>query len=414
MNFLVTASGGEPFFPDTKTATHALDYVYSAATLGQRTWGGLTAVEILEDLQIWGEHFCDPHSQNSNAAVATQCFQLVEFYLTGGFGFDTTRTQTTQEELALLKVVASAVSCREYLSVPFFQSGPTSALESHVGEQLAHVNSMVKVAEAIHSAASTPPPNFSTVQIQWFEFLTIDRWLLHSELRDPKTISLASLPTQSYIAYFGTSTPKVDCYQEDCNGFGWISNFYVSGLDNPNSSIREEEGKGIALSVRYGSQDFTAFSVETLYHLHKMVLAKKFKNLEEARAFSELTPDKSQRACRAIVKKTDYNEEEIDRHMLFLLMEKYFKNIVLASHFLSVKHCLLFEGNKWKDPFWGMYFTSSTDFAGANKLGKMLARVRKELVYQYATNVSFRNFIEGKDSFYTPTISFHYPEILFE
>ena len=414
INFLVSASAAEPFFTDKETAINSLDYIYSITTLGQRTWNGLSAVEILEDLQIWGEHFCEPHSQNNNTALAAQCFQLVEFYVEGGFGFDKTRAQTSQEELALLKGIASAVSYREYLSVPFFQPKCANTSDSIVEEQLNHISSMVAVAEAVHSPALTAPPNFSTVQTQWFEFLKIDHWLLHSELKDPKIISLDSFPTQSYIAYFGTPNPGVDRYQENNNGLLWMSNYYVSGGDNPNSSIREEESKGVALSVRYGSQDFTASSVETLYHLHKIVLAKKFKSLEEAKAFSELTPDKSQRACRAIVKKTDYEEEKTDNHMFLLLMEKYLKNTVLARAFLSVKHCLLFEGNKWKDPLWGMSFISPTEFSGANKLGKMLARVRKELMYQYSTNVPFRNFIEGRDNLYIPIASPHYPELLFE
>ncbi len=341
-----------------------------------------------------------------------QCFQLIEFYLTGGFGTDTQKKQTTADELAILKAISSAVCYREHLSTSFFQPKHTDSSSSILERELGHVELMVVVAEAFHSPSSTKLDKFSRAQAQWLEFLTIDRWLLHSELNDQKIIQLASLPTKSYIEYLGTANSGVDRYQEDNNGFVWLSNFYVSGGDNLNSSIHEQEG--VALSVRYGSQDFNAFNVETLHHMHKMVLSKKFKSSEEAKEFSDLNPEKALKTCRAIVKRTEYDERESNAHMLLLLKQKYYNNKRLAKAFLNLGHCLLFEGNKWGDILWGMHFVSPTQFSGGNKLGKMLARTRKELMYEYSTNRRFRDFMDGDNDSYTPINPHFYPEIPFK
>jgi predicted NAD-dependent protein-ADP-ribosyltransferase YbiA (DUF1768 family) len=255
---------------------------------------------------------------------------------------------------------------------------------------------MVAVAEAFYFAGPHTPSAFSMIQLQWFNFLTIDRWLLHSELEDSRTIVLSSLPPQSYIAYLGTATPGVDRLQEDNNGFGGLSNYYTSGENNPNSFIQEPKSEAIPLIVRYGSQNLAAFSVETLYHLHKMVLVRRFQDVEDVKTFSQLSPDKAKKSCRRAVKKIAYNESDVNIHMFQLLRQKYTTNEVLGKLFLSTKHYLLFEGNKWNDPLWGICFTNSTQFSGVNKLGKILARMRRELRYNYTVDVTFRNFIDGK------------------
>jgi hypothetical protein len=264
INYSICATSKEPFFINIETAIQTLDDVYSTATLGQRNWHGLSGIEIIKDLQIWGEHFCEIQPQNTKTAI--QCFQLIEFYLTGGFGIDTQKEQTTKDQLVVLKAISSAVCYRKSLYDSFFELKHVSPSSPILERELCHVGLMVAVAEAFHSPCSTQFDKFSKTQKQWFEFLTIDRWLLHSELNDQKIIQFDCLPPQSYIEYLGTANSGVDRYQEDNNGFVWLSNFYVSGGDNPNSFIHEEEG--IALSVKYGSQEFKAFNVETLHHMH--------------------------------------------------------------------------------------------------------------------------------------------------
>lgn len=410
MNYSICATSKEPFFINIEAAIQTLDNVYSTATLGQRNWHGLSGVEIIKDLQIWGEHFCETQPQNTKTAIL--CFQLIEFYLTGGFGIDTQKEQTTKDQLVVLKAISSAVCYRKSLYASFFELKHIATPSPILEQELRHVGMMVAVAEAFHSPSSTQFDKFLITQTQWLEFLTIDRWLLQSELNDQKIIQLASLPPQSYIEYLGTANSGVDRYQEDNNGFVWLSNFYVSGGENPNSSIHEQEG--VALSVRYGSQEFKAFNVETLHHMHKMVISKKFKSLEDAKEFSDSTPDKALKTCRSNVKRTEYDEKESNAHMLLLLKQKYYNNKNLAKAFLNLGHCLLFEGNKWGDILWGMHFVSTTQFSGMNKLGKMLARTQKELMYEYSKNKNFRDFVDGDNDSYTAIPPLFYPEILFK
>lgn len=401
------------FFLDQEIAIKTLDNVYFTATLGNRHWQGLSSIEVIEDLRIWGEHFCE-FSEKDKTKTATQCFQLIEFYLTGGFGFDTQATQTTSDNLSLLKAIATAINYGKYLNSEFFQHERIELSHSILEQELKHIKSMVAVAKVFCSDSQTMPDNFSKIQAQWFEFLTIDNWLLHSAFNSNKTIDLDFLPTQSYIEFFGTPNHGVEHKQENNNGFGWLSNFYISGGNNPNSAINESLHEKIALSVCYGKHIFKAFNVETLHHMHKMVIAGKFKNLSEVETFSSLIPEKSLKTCRAIVKKADYDLEDSDKHMQLLLKQKYFNNKCLGKLFLSLGHTLLFEGNKWNDPTWGMCFTFPTQFNGANKLGKMLSRIKKELMYEYSTNIHFRNFINGKDDTYLHVNPARYSEIIFE
>ncbi len=93
------------------------------------------------------------------------------------------------------------------------------------------------------------------------------------------------------------------------------------------------------------------------------------------------TAGKSKRAGYKVHLRKDW-EEVKDSIMLELLYIK-FSNPVLANKLVNTKNYQLEEGNYWHDNYFGNCTCSDCrNIEGQNKLGKMLMKIREELIFE--------------------------------
>jgi len=136
--------------------------------------------------------------------------------------------------------------------------------------------------------------------------------------------------------------------------------------------VREFRGEYRFLSnfylvdIEYAKQHYP--SVENAYQ------AAKTKDKKLRVKFETIPPSDAKRLGRKIPLRDDW--EDIKRAIMHTLVRSKFENdFALRAQLLATGDARLEEGNWWGDRYWGM-----VDGEGENHLGKILMRVRRELM----------------------------------
>lgn len=112
----------------------------------------------------------------------------------------------------------------------------------------------------------------------------------------------------------------------------------------------------------------TFCSVENAYQ------AAKTDNLARAALFDSLAPGQAKRRGRKLALPPDWGSRKL-AIMEELLRRKFHPGSTLAQRLLRTGDVPLVEGNTWGDTFWGV-----CDGVGENHLGRLLMRIRAELL----------------------------------
>lgn len=144
------------------------------------------------------------------------------------------------------------------------------------------------------------------------------------------------------ITYLPANT--TDAINDFSGTYHFLSNFYVS-------------------KVTYKSLTFT--NTEAAFHAMKCP--------ERAEEFCDLSPSEAKRLGRQVKLRPDW--EQIKQQVMYeVCSAKFTQNKELGEKLLATGDRELIEGNFWNDRYWGV-----CDGFGANNLGKILMRIRKEL-----------------------------------
>ena len=137
----------------------------------------------------------------------------------------------------------------------------------------------------------------------------------------------------------------IDRFAEE---YAWLSNFYEC-------------------TVTYEGLEFT--SVEAAYQAAKTTSI-------ETRKLIQCLPyaGDCKRFGRSVKLRSDWEDIKLTV-MEDLLRQKFKRGSYLASQLLITRRHQLIEGNKWNDTFWGV-----CRGVGENNLGKLLMKIRDELV----------------------------------
>lgn len=102
--------------------------------------------------------------------------------------------------------------------------------------------------------------------------------------------------------------------------------------------------------------------------------AQKSLSIEKRKEFSQLSPNEAKRLGRRIFLRRDW-ERVKENIMLEIVRAKFNQNPTLAKALIDTKDFYLEEGNNWGDRIWG-----TVNGEGENRLGKILMKVRDELM----------------------------------
>ena len=102
--------------------------------------------------------------------------------------------------------------------------------------------------------------------------------------------------------------------------------------------------------------------------------AMKCANDKDKDAFTHGTARQAKRLGRSVTMRKDWNS--IKLATMYALLVIKFKNPELRKLLLDTGNSVLQEGNYWHDTFWGVDLNTGS---GANNLGKLLMKVRKEI-----------------------------------
>ena len=102
--------------------------------------------------------------------------------------------------------------------------------------------------------------------------------------------------------------------------------------------------------------------------------AQKTLDNEERLRISKLEPELAKEEGRKLKIREDWEEVKVNE-MYEILKIKFTTNPSLAQRLLDTGNEELIEGNDWNDSFWGV-----CKGQGKNNLGKILMRIRKELI----------------------------------
>ena len=107
---------------------------------------------------------------------------------------------------------------------------------------------------------------------------------------------------------------------------------------------------------------------------HAFQAAKTTDPAERAKILSAKTPAEAKKIGRTLTLRKDWNQmrEEV---MEKALRAKFEQNPELKKRLINTGDTELIEGNTWGDTFWGQ-----VNGKGQNKLGKLLMKIRKELL----------------------------------
>ena len=89
----------------------------------------------------------------------------------------------------------------------------------------------------------------------------------------------------------------------------------------------------------------------------------------------KMTPGQAKRAGRKTNIRKDW--EEVKLEIMYELVKEKFSKEPYKTQLLDTKDKILEEGNNWGDNFWGVSLKTGR---GKNHLGKILMRVREELL----------------------------------
>jgi ribA/ribD-fused uncharacterized protein len=110
---------------------------------------------------------------------------------------------------------------------------------------------------------------------------------------------------------------------------------------------------------------------------HAYQAAKTFDEIEIEKIRTCRSPGKAKRLGAAL--KTSGKQRDDWHDVSLIIMEalvyQKFENDDLRSKLIDTKPRMLIEGNEWGDTFWG-----TCDGIGENHLGKILMRIRNEMV----------------------------------
>lgn len=96
--------------------------------------------------------------------------------------------------------------------------------------------------------------------------------------------------------------------------------------------------------------------------------------------FSKASPSQAKKLGRSIDLRSDW-EDVKDEVMLDIVRAKFDQNKYWAKKLMETYDKYLEEGNWWHDNYWGVcYCEKCQDIRAKNKLGKILMKVRKELM----------------------------------
>lgn len=136
--------------------------------------------------------------------------------------------------------------------------------------------------------------------------------------------------------------------------FAFLSNFYPS-------PISDEDG----------------ITYPTVEHYFQAM-----KSLDKSERFNiaiQPTPGKAKRRGRRVALRSDW--EQIKEDVMYEALQKKFVDDPLKEKFLATGNEWLEEGNTWHDNYWGVcHCDRCQDTIGQNHLGKLLMRVRTELM----------------------------------
>ena len=96
---------------------------------------------------------------------------------------------------------------------------------------------------------------------------------------------------------------------------------------------------------------------------------------ERSAEFCFLNPSEAKRLGRRVKLRNDWDQIK-DMVMYEICKAKFRQNPDLAERLISTSNFELIEGNNWGDHIWGV-----CDGYGENRLGKILMRIREELIH---------------------------------
>jgi hypothetical protein len=103
--------------------------------------------------------------------------------------------------------------------------------------------------------------------------------------------------------------------------------------------------------------------------------------MKTRKEFCELAPKEAKLIGRDIQLREDWHSVK-DEIMYNIVKDKFLRNPDIRQRLLYTINDDLVEGNNWNDTYWGV-----CNGIGQNKLGKILMRVRKEIVDDSAKSV---------------------------
>lgn len=138
-------------------------------------------------------------------------------------------------------------------------------------------------------------------------------------------------------------------------GYNWLSNFYPC-------KIIDEFG------IEY-------YSVENYYQASKVI------SMDERLEFKDISPSAAKDLGQKVVLRSDW--EEVKDEIMMNGLNQKFNNQELREKLINTYPVSITEGNKWHDNYWGICYCEhckEKGIIGQNKLGKMLMRLREDIV----------------------------------
>jgi ribA/ribD-fused uncharacterized protein len=126
----------------------------------------------------------------------------------------------------------------------------------------------------------------------------------------------------------------------------WLSNFWL-------------------VNIHY--ENITYPSVEHAYQAAKTL------DVEQQKTIALLpTPGKAKRAGRRVIMRDDWDKIKV--YTMAYLLHIKFQHAGLRKRLIETGDCLIVEGNRWNDQFWGM-----CNGHGQNILGQLIMAVRETI-----------------------------------
>jgi len=113
---------------------------------------------------------------------------------------------------------------------------------------------------------------------------------------------------------------------------------------------------------------------EHAYQAVKTTTGKEFEYVKNSRS-----PGEAKRRGKEIQRRSDW-EQVKEEVMLDILRSKFAPSSRLSSRLLATGDAELIEGNSWHDKTWGVCNCSKCGGRGRNLLGKILMKIRAELM----------------------------------